>query len=52
MELSPTWSEEKNDGYDKVRYNNGNYFRTKELAEQAAEGISEYLKKFHEQNQK
>ncbi|MDE7180072.1 MAG: hypothetical protein K2N88_02605 [Muribaculaceae bacterium] len=50
IELSPTWSEEKNDGYDKVRYNNGNYFRTEEEAKQAAEAVRETLEKFHEKS--
>ena len=50
IELSPTRSEEKNDGYDEERYNNGNYFRTEEEANQAADGIREYLKKFHEEH--
>ena len=49
IELSHTWSEEKNDGYDKVRYNNGNYFRTEEEAQQAAEAVRETLAKLYEQ---
>ena len=46
IELSPTWSEEKNDGYDKARYNNGNYFRTEESAKRAAKMIKELLENF------
>ena len=48
IELSSTWSKEQNDGYDKVRYNNGNYFRTEEEAKQAAEAVKETFEKFHE----
>ena len=35
---------------DKNRYEFGNYFRTKEQAEQAAELVKATLKKFHEEN--
>ena len=37
-------------GIDDERYNIGNYFRSKEQAEKAAEAIKETLKKFHEEN--
>ena len=52
IELSPTWLEEKNNVYDKVRYYNGNYFRTEEEATQAAEVIKAALAKFHEKSTK
>ena len=52
IELSPALSEEKNDGYDKARYNNGNYFRTQEAAEEAAKLVKEILLKFHEKKLK
>lgn len=42
-------TEEGNDE-DEERFNNGNYFDTKERAAQAAEAIKETLKKFHEEN--
>ncbi|MBD5585901.1 MAG: hypothetical protein HDQ88_12535 [Clostridia bacterium] len=42
--------EETNCKADNLRHELGNYFRTEELAKQAAEGIREYLKKFHEKN--
>lgn len=35
---------------DELRYNGGNYFRSKEQAEKAVEAIKETLKKFHEEN--
>lgn len=37
-------------GIDDERYNIGNYFRSKEQADKAAEVIKETLKKFHEEN--
>lgn len=37
-------------GYDTRIYNAGNYFRTKEQAEHAAEAIRELLKKYHVNN--
>ena len=36
---------------DKKRYARGNYFRTEELAQRAAEAVCEALAKFHEENQ-
>ena len=42
-------SDDAFNGDDKL-YELGNYFRTEELAEQAAEGFREYLKKFHEEH--
>lgn len=38
-------------GYDTRIYNAGNYFRTKEQAEHAAEAIREILKKYHVNNE-
>lgn len=35
---------------DELRYNGGNYFRTKEQAKEAAAGVQEVLRKFHEEN--
>ena len=43
-------TEEYNTETDDYCYNYGNYFRTKEEAEQAAEIIKDALHKFHEQN--
>ncbi|MDE7464978.1 MAG: hypothetical protein K2M59_03765 [Muribaculaceae bacterium] len=40
--------EETNCKADNLRYNLGNYFRTEELAKQAAEAVRETLAKFHE----
>lgn len=42
--------EEMNCNADNLRYKYGNYFRTEEEANQAADGIREYLKKFHEEH--
>lgn len=41
-----------NESFDNTNYENGNYFRTKEEAEQATEAVKEALQKFHEQNLK
>lgn len=40
---------ERNDSYDKVLWDNFNYFRTREQAKKAAEVVKEVLRKFHEE---
>jgi len=38
------------DWFDRERFNNGNYFPTRELAEQARDRILETLKEFHKEH--
>ena len=42
--------QEDNDAFDQEAWKCGNYFKTQEQAERAAEAIKEVLRKFHEEN--
>lgn len=50
--ISKECTADVNSDFDRTNYKNGNMFRSKEEAQQAAEAVRECLAKFHEENTK